>query len=71
MELDIWYYLAVKKYDAIYNRTRYMINQKKWYFKTYYKIDSFDYLLLEKTMTYKVTTVTALTKLVFKKYQNH
>ena len=34
-------------------------------------MDSFDYLLLEKTMTYKVTTVTALTKLVFKKYQNH
>ena len=57
MELDIQYYLEVKKYDFIYNRIIYLIGVKSgitYVFSHYHvkiKVDSYDTLSLVKTST--------------------
>ena len=63
-----------EKYDAIYNRIRYVISQKsgiRFFISHNYsriKIDSFDSLPLEKTLTFH--NIIILTESVFDKYQN-
>ena len=57
MELGIQYYLVLKKYDASQNRIRYLISQHNGITYVYshnysrLKIDSYDFLPLEKTLT--------------------
>ena len=64
-----------EKYDTICNRIKYLISQKssiKYVFSHNYakpKVDSYDYLPLEKTLT--LHNVIILIKPVFKKNQNH
>ena len=54
---------GLQKYDAIYNRIRYLINQKSgiaYAFSHYYakiKVDSYDSLPLEKTLTLHDITI--------------
>ena len=66
---------GLQKYDAIYNRIRYLISQKSriaYAFSHYYakiKVDSYDSLPLEKTLT--LHDVTIRIKSVVNKNQNH
>ena len=66
---------GLQKYDAIYNRIRYLISQKSgiaYAFSHYYakiKVDSYDSLPLEKTLT--LHDVTIRIKSVINKNQNH
>ena len=64
--------LGVEKYDAIDNRIRYLISQKggiTYVFSHYYaKIDSYDSLPLEKTLTFH--NVIILITSVFDKDKN-
>ena len=56
MDLDIQYYLALKKCDAISNRIRYLISTKSGItdvFSHHYakvKVDSYDFLPIEKIL---------------------
>ena len=66
---------GLEKYDAIYNRIKYLISLKNditYVFPHNYtniRIDSYGSLPLEKTMT--LHNVMILIKLAFNKYQNH
>ena len=57
MELHFWYYLELKN-DSIYNRIRYLIGVKSGITTVNYhsyariKVDSYDSLPLEKTLTF-------------------
>ena len=67
--------LGVEKYDVIDNRIRYLISQKDgitYVFSQYYakiKVDSYDSLPLEKTLTFH--NVIILITLVFDKDKNN
>ena len=64
-----------EKYEAIYNRIRYLLNLKSvtTYVSSHYfekvKVDSYDSLPIEKTLT--LHNVIILIKSVLNKYQNH
>ena len=67
--------LSSKKYDAIYNRTRYLISVKRnvTYIFSHYlakiKIDSYDSLSIEKALT--IQNVIMLVKSILNRDKNH
>ena len=67
--------LGSKKYDAIYNRIRYLISQNSsftYIFSQYFakmKLDSYDSLPIEKTLT--LHNVIILIKSILNKDKNH
>ena len=67
--------MDLKKYDAIYNRIRYLIRIKRsitYVFHHYYakiKVDSYDSLPIEKTLIWN--NVNILIKSVFNNDQHH
>ena len=63
---------GTKKYDAIYDKIRYLINGIKDVISHYFvkiNFDSYDSLLIAKTLT--LHNVIILIKSVFDKYKNH
>ena len=60
----------IEKHDSVYNRIRYLLSAKRGIHKyAKIRVDSFNFLLLEKTMTFH--NVIILIKSVFSKGKNN